>query len=1774
MTKTLPSIVNKIEYKTISLYVMVLFFYMSFNSAITAQTCIGPYQHFESFYAKGIASSVGTMVYDGWVFGGGGASTVTNNPGNARSGSSYGVVSNGTYIQTPKILGNPSAFLCYVRGANATNTTYRIDWSTDPTFATVNGTTGSLTTGGTITYVPISVSATNNTSGNGQGLGSLTDLYFRITTSTPSAIYIDDMSWISNDTTKNTIIVPELGNTYCNTITLASAASIPSYQLYDNGGASDFYSGSQNHTLSIKPCAGSGKSVKLTLNSNFTLGAGDTFAVYTGTASGSTPSGPAMVSITGGGTLATPISYISCASDGSITVQFTSDATIPALGFSFTVECVDYTPPVIIATQPSTSTANYCVGGAATALTVAATGSITSPSYQWYSNSTNSNASGTIISGATFASYTPPTAIGNIGTTYYYCIVTDTICLSSETSAVSGGINVNALPSIIVVNSSGTYCVSTTLTASNALDSTIYWQGTTSNGTSTSTPSSSQLVAASGTYYFRGKSAAGCWSPQGSAVVTINNIPGTVTATAGTGATTTSIIANWTAVANTTGYYLDVSNTNTFATFEPGYNALSVGNVTTYTVTGLLPGVTYYYRIRASNSCGVSASNSVTITYATLAVSYCNSTSTSSTAYFTSFATLGGITNITNGTGYSASGYGDYTSTQTVTQVQGGSVSFTTSISGVSGGVGVSIFVDWNQNGVFTDAGERVFSTNGIFVFTNPSGSFNIPSSANVGTARMRIVVNYYSSTPVSCNTGITGETEDYSFEVTTLPCSGNPSLVSVVVVSSTAATISWTPPASAPANGYNYYLSTANTTPNSGTTPTGSTAAGVTTISLSGLTPSINYYFWVRSNCGGGLGQGVWFGVTSFLLPNCSVGDGSGVTTLGCPSVTPGGLGLSGAAAPPITDCTSGGCVDLEATYLTLGQTTSYTVQSIPYAPPYQFKCLRNPVNVSVDDIWSQPINLPFNFCFYGVNYNNCLIGSNGVLTFDTVNNTPGGFSQWSFASNIPSSSLFLNSIFGVYHDIDPSKGGQIGWELITLNSGCRALVASWSDIPMYSTSCNSILYTGMIVLYENTNVIEVYIKNKSVCSSWNGGNAIIGLQNGTGTQGVVPPNRNALSPDWTVTDEAWRFVPSGPSITSIKWYEGIGTTGALVGTTDVINVCPVGTTTYTAEVTYTLCNGTIFKETGTTTVTVFGSRVWNGSVDSDWNKPANWTPNNAIPTAVDCVVIPITANNPIISGTEYTGLAGTLTVKNGATLTINTNNNITVTDKIDVQSTGNFIIENNSNLVQVTNVATNNNTGKIIYKRNASIRKLDYVYWSSPVASFNVSSISSPIVSGPIYKWNTIVANNNNGWGNWESAVGSIMLAGKGYIVRGPDSFSSSVNSTLFGSFTGIPNNGIITNTIYRGPDQNTVFHAGTNGTEINNFSDNWNLLGNPYPSSISGSQFLFDNRTKIEGQIRLWTHGTLPAAIPSPFYETFLYNYTPGDYYDYNFTGTSCCPDAADDLFIGAGQGFFVPMLDGPSGLDTVTFNNDLRSSSYNNSLFYRQNSTPNNTIISLERNRIWLDIIDTNNKTDRTLLGYIEGATMDRDSFFDAGILPAGAMAIYSIIGNDKFVIQGRSLPFTPNDIVPIGVTIPQNGTYKIAIGAVDGLFLGNQTIYIEDKLLNVIQSLRTEPYIFTSTVGDITDRFLLRYTTEALGNSDFEIANQVIVSTNQSQIQITSQVENIAQVQVYDMLGREIFAMDKLDTLTYSISNIAKNQPLIIKIKLNNGSLISKKIIVK
>ena len=90
-------------------------------------------------------------------------------------------------------------------------------------------------------------------------------------------------------------------------------------------------------------------------------------------------------------------------------------------------------------------------------------------------------------------------------------------------------------------------------------------------------------------------------------------------ATAATNVTGTSFSANWTAAAGlpaATTYFLDVATDVNFTTFVTGFNNLNVGNVLTFSVTGLSPSTNYFYRVRAGNACG-SGGNSNTITVTT-----------------------------------------------------------------------------------------------------------------------------------------------------------------------------------------------------------------------------------------------------------------------------------------------------------------------------------------------------------------------------------------------------------------------------------------------------------------------------------------------------------------------------------------------------------------------------------------------------------------------------------------------------------------------------------------------------------------------------------------------------------------------------------------------------------------------------------------------------------------------------------------------------------------------------------------------------------------------------------------------------------------------------------------------------------------------------------------------------------------------------------------------------------------------------------------------------
>ena len=99
----------------------------------------------------------------------------------------------------------------------------------------------------------------------------------------------------------------------------------------------------------------------------------------------------------------------------------------------------------------------------------------------------------------------------------------DTGCSATYSNALP--VVIDTLPSATVASGAGTFCASTIINATTAGAGTVYFEGTTSGGTSVFLGLPPQTVTASGTYYFRAKNAAGCWGPQDSVTVVINPLP-------------------------------------------------------------------------------------------------------------------------------------------------------------------------------------------------------------------------------------------------------------------------------------------------------------------------------------------------------------------------------------------------------------------------------------------------------------------------------------------------------------------------------------------------------------------------------------------------------------------------------------------------------------------------------------------------------------------------------------------------------------------------------------------------------------------------------------------------------------------------------------------------------------------------------------------------------------------------------------------------------------------------------------------------------------------------------------------------------------------------------------------------------------------------------------------------------------------------------------------------------------------------------------------------
>ncbi len=339
------------------------------------------------------------------------------------------------------------------------------------------------------------------------------------------------------------------------------------------------------------------------------------------------------------------------------------------------------------------------------------------------------------------------------------------------------------------------------------------------------------------------------------------------------------------------------------------------------------------------------------------------------------------------------------------------------------------------------------------------------------------------------------------------------------------------------------------------------------------------------------------------------------------------------------VAGCSATPCFTLKAIVPDIhASSATYTVNPINCAPNYSSPGIPGTgTNLNADDTYSGVIPIGFPFPFYGDIYNNLVISTNGVVSFDAsranqfahfgILNSGGALSATAGTPlNLPSTLYDRALIMGPYHDIDiavnTSPNRRIQYTTVG-TAPTRKWIVSFYQIPLFDADCNDLYQnTHQIVLDEATGIVEVLVQSKEICTDWNQGRGMIGLQNFAKTSAIMAPGRAASNAPWGSIgmNEAWRFVPSaGPQL--FKRAELLSSTGTVLatnttpntladGSLEVLfpNICPPAgsTTLYVIRSVYAKYDDPNVEVSGLDTIRVIKSSA------TDLNPTASHTPTS----------------------------------------------------------------------------------------------------------------------------------------------------------------------------------------------------------------------------------------------------------------------------------------------------------------------------------------------------------------------------------------------------------------------------------------------------------------------------------------------------------------------------------------------------------------------------------
>jgi hypothetical protein len=589
-------------------------------------------------------------------------------------------------------------------------------------------------------------------------------------------------------------------------------------------------------------------------------------------------------------------------------------------------------------------------------------------------------------------------------------------------------------------------------------------------------------------------------------------------------------------------------------------------------------------------------------------------------------------------------------------------------------------------------------------------------------------------------------------------------------------------------------------------------------------------------------------------------------------------------------------------------------------------------------------------------------------------------------------------------------------------------------------------------------------------------------------------------------------------------------------------------------------------------------GTVIFKGATANTQNITcALGTPENFFNVTLDNTFTTDNFNSDLIA-------KGNLDIRPSKNLTVKTGHYALAGKNLTVGTGSVLEIEDDGSLSQTddSGIVTNNGTTRV-HKTTTPYVQYDYTYWCSPIKAETTGSVFAANPFNYIFDFTTAnyldlySVSSSGGTGfpqvsgtpdtfddgsdEWLPKTGaSPMLDAKGYIAMGPTATGPTGQSVIFteSGANGRLNNGVVTVAVTK----DKYNQDGLTGADT--FHTNSNFIGNPYASAIDLVELKNDNPL-LTGTFYFWTHKT-PIAVLNP--GPWLYNFTNNDYVTFT-TGTggsasSCSGCPVPDRYVDSCQGFFANVTDNGN----ITFNNSQRVTG-NNASFYRSATS--------EDSKVWLNFGASNGETRQILVGFIDGAEDEYNPYYDGLRLENGSgFDFYSYIPSNpaqRLAVQGLA-PFNDQKTVPLGLEIIVSGNHTISIANTEGVFNSGQAIYLQDNVTNSIHNFANGEYVFENGVGDaINDRFLLRFTDPSLGiaNADLQNNNVIITSKNDKTI-VKSNLLKIDKVLVYDILGRELLNKIKVNEFEFSINSNWSKQALIVKVVLENGEVVTKKIV--